>query len=69
MGILTGDANLIDATLSEVLSLPVERRQELDTHGEVDYLLVQYHLSLVCGPGVLCSLCRLWLTLYVESNQ
>jgi len=47
MGILTGDANLVDAALSEVMNLPLDRRQELDTYREVDYLLVHHHLSLV----------------------
>ncbi|KAF5351978.1 hypothetical protein D9756_007386 [Leucocoprinus leucothites] len=46
MGILTGDENLIDAALSEVLNLPLDQRQELDTNREVDYLQVQHHLSL-----------------------
>jgi len=53
MGILTGDANLIDATLSEVRNLPIDRRQELDTYREVEYLLVQHHLSLVSKLDVL----------------
>jgi len=47
MGILTGDANLVDAALSEIRNLPIDRRQELDTYREVDYLLEQHHLSLV----------------------
>ncbi|KAJ3567050.1 hypothetical protein NP233_g6613 [Leucocoprinus birnbaumii] len=46
MGILTGDESLIDAALSEVLGLPLDQRQELDTNREVDYLQVQHHLSL-----------------------
>ncbi|KAF9451265.1 protein prenylyltransferase [Macrolepiota fuliginosa MF-IS2] len=45
MGILTGDENLIDAALSEVINLPLDQRQELDINREVDYLLVQHHLS------------------------
>lgn len=47
MGILTEDENLIDAALSEVLSLSVDQRQELDIHRDVDYLVVQHHLSKV----------------------
>jgi len=53
MGILTGDSNLIDAALSEVRNLPIDRRQELDTYREVDYLLVHHHLSLVSKLDVL----------------
>ncbi|KXN90207.1 Superkiller protein 3 [Leucoagaricus sp. SymC.cos] len=45
MGILTDDESLIDAALSEVLGLPLDQRQELDTNREVDYLLVQHYLS------------------------
>jgi superkiller protein 3 len=48
MGILTEDENLIDAALSEVLGLPVDQRQELDVHRDVDYLVVQHQLSKVC---------------------
>jgi superkiller protein 3 len=47
MGILTGDENLIDAALSEVVVLPIDQRQELDANREVDYLLVQHQLSQV----------------------
>lgn len=52
MGILTGDENLIDAALSEVLGLPIDQRHELDANREVDYLLVQHHLSQVCRPSL-----------------
>ncbi|KIJ18985.1 hypothetical protein PAXINDRAFT_109465 [Paxillus involutus ATCC 200175] len=45
MGILTEDDNLVDAALSEIQSLPIERRQELDPRRDVTYLLVQHHLS------------------------
>ncbi|KAL4074288.1 superkiller protein 3 [Scleroderma citrinum] len=45
MGILTVDDNLVDAALSEVQSLPIERRQELDPGRDVVYLLVQHHLG------------------------
>jgi superkiller protein 3 len=47
MGILTEDDNLVDAALSEIQSLPIERRQELDPRRDVTYLLVQHHLSQV----------------------
>lgn len=45
MGILTADDNLVDAALSEVQSLPIERRQELDPQRDVVYLLMQHHLA------------------------
>jgi superkiller protein 3 len=47
MGILTDDDSLIDAALSEILSLPVERRHQLDPRRDVDYLLIQHHLGQV----------------------
>ncbi|KAI6121364.1 superkiller protein 3 [Pisolithus sp. B1] len=46
MGILTEDDSLVDAALSEIQSLPIERRQELDPCGDVTYLLIQHHLGL-----------------------
>ncbi|KAG8213777.1 superkiller protein 3 [Butyriboletus roseoflavus] len=45
MGILTEDESLVDAALSEIQSLSVERRQELDPRRDVAYLLIQHHLS------------------------
>ncbi|KAF9222633.1 superkiller protein 3 [Gyrodon lividus] len=45
MGILTEDDSLVDAAVSEIQSLPIERRQELDPRRDVTYLLVQHHLS------------------------
>ena len=47
MGILTDDDNLVDAALSEILSLPLERRREFDPRRDVDYLLIQHHLGQV----------------------
>lgn len=47
MGILTEDEGLVDAALSEIQSLSIERRQELDPRRDVTYLLVQHHLSQV----------------------
>jgi superkiller protein 3 len=47
MGILTDDEGLVDAALSELLSLPTEKRQERDPGGEVDYLMSRYYLSQV----------------------
>ncbi|KAH7923951.1 TPR-like protein [Leucogyrophana mollusca] len=45
MGILTEDDGLVDAALSEIQSLPIERRQELDPQRDVTYLLVQHYLG------------------------
>ncbi|KAG9316442.1 superkiller protein 3 [Chiua virens] len=45
MGILTGDESLVDAALSEIQSLSIERRQELDPGRNVTYLLIQHHLG------------------------
>lgn len=45
MGILTEDESLVDAALSEIQSLSIERRQELDPRRDVAYILVQHHLS------------------------
>lgn len=47
MGILTEDDGLVDAALSEILSLPIEQRHELDPRRDVTYLLVQHYLGLV----------------------
>ena len=49
MGILTGDDSLVDAALSEVLSLSLPERLEKDPDGEVDYLLSRHYISQV-GP-------------------
>ncbi|KAL0956081.1 hypothetical protein HGRIS_002250 [Hohenbuehelia grisea] len=46
MGILTSDDSLVDAALSEVLSLPLDRRQARDPRRDVDYILVQHHIGL-----------------------
>ncbi|OSD01253.1 TPR-like protein [Trametes coccinea BRFM310] len=45
MGILTDDDGLVDAALSEVLSLPVDQRHERDPERDVTYLLIQHHLA------------------------
>jgi len=45
MGILTDDDSLVDAALSEILSLPLERRHILDPRRDVNYLLIQHHLG------------------------
>ncbi|RDB24954.1 Superkiller protein 3 [Hypsizygus marmoreus] len=45
MGVVTEDDSLVDAALSEILALPLERRHELDPRRDVDHLLMQYHLG------------------------
>ncbi|KAI0322400.1 TPR-like protein [Amylostereum chailletii] len=45
MGILTEDDNLVDAALSEILSLPLHRRLERDPQRNVSYLLTQQCLE------------------------
>ncbi len=45
MGILTDDDGLVDAALSELLSLPLDQRHERDPERDVAYLLVQHHLG------------------------
>ena len=47
MGILTDDDGLVDAALSELLSLPIDQRYERDPEREVTYLLIQHHLGQV----------------------
>lgn len=60
MGILTDDDNLVDAALSEILSLSIQERQERDPEGEVTYLLIQHHLSQVrCSLLLIVRLCSL----------
>lgn len=49
MGVLTSDEALVDAALTEIISLPIDQRHELDPEREVDYLLKQYHLAQVRG--------------------
>jgi superkiller protein 3 len=45
MGILSADDNLVDAALSELLALPIERRRMLDPENNVPYLLAQHQLA------------------------
>ena len=47
MGILTNDDGLVDAALSEMLSLPLDQRVAMDPHHDVDGLLVKHHLGQV----------------------
>jgi len=45
MGILTNDDGLVDAALSEMLSLPLDQRVAMDPHHDVDGLLMKHHLG------------------------
>jgi len=45
MGILTDDDGLLDAALSEVMALPIDQKNKLDSQRDVDYLLIQHGLS------------------------
>ncbi|KAH9947609.1 TPR-like protein [Amylocystis lapponica] len=45
MGILTDDDSLVDAALSEILSLPIDHRLARDPGRDVTYLLIQHHLA------------------------
>ncbi|KAI0051258.1 TPR-like protein [Auriscalpium vulgare] len=45
MGILTDDDSLVDAALSEILSLPLDKRHARDPQRDVSYLLTQHYLS------------------------
>lgn len=47
MGILSDDDALVDAALSEILALPVERRHQLDPMRDITYLLVHHQLNQV----------------------
>ena len=47
MGILTNDDGLVDAALSEMLSLPLDQRAAMDPHHDVNGLLVRHHLGQV----------------------
>ena len=47
MGTLLADEGLLDAALSEILSMPLNRRHELDPTRDVDSLLLRHHLSQV----------------------
>lgn len=47
MGIITGDGGLVDAALSEMLSLPLDLRAAMDPHHDVNGLLVKHHLGQV----------------------
>ncbi|KAJ7188466.1 TPR-like protein [Mycena filopes] len=45
MGILTDDDGLVDAALADLLTLPLDRRLELDPRRDVNYLLAKHHIG------------------------
>ncbi|KAI0305418.1 TPR-like protein [Multifurca ochricompacta] len=45
MGILTGDDSLIDAALSELISLPIDLRHKRDPRRDSSYILKQHYLG------------------------
>ncbi|KAG6820878.1 hypothetical protein H0H93_010222 [Arthromyces matolae] len=45
LGVLTDDQSLVDAALSELLTLPRERRLQRDPERNVDHMLAHYHLG------------------------
>jgi superkiller protein 3 len=47
MGILTNDDSLIDAALSELISLPLNLRHKRDPQRDFSYILTQHHLGQV----------------------
>jgi superkiller protein 3 len=49
MGVLDSDDSLVDAALSEIQSLTLDKRAELDPGRIVPGLLIQHHLALVCS--------------------
>lgn len=61
MGILTDDAGLVDAALSELLALPLEERQARDPRRDVDYLLMQHELAQGDLPRALTAVQKLVL--------
>jgi superkiller protein 3 len=50
MGIVTSDENLVDAALSEISSLPLHQRHEMDPRRDVVNLVVKHHLGQVGLP-------------------
>ncbi|QRW08082.1 superkiller protein 3 [Ceratobasidium sp. AG-Ba] len=45
IGSLNNDPDLVDAALSEILSMPPDQRQSLDPAHHVDHILVQHYIS------------------------
>lgn len=52
MGILTEDESLIDAAISEIINLPLDKRQHSDPRGDINYLLIQNQLARVSSEFV-----------------
>jgi hypothetical protein len=52
MGILTDDDNLIDAALSELISLPLDLRHRRDPRRDFSYILRQHHLGQVTRTAI-----------------
>ena len=53
MGLLTDDDALLDAALSEILSLPVEERFRRDPQRDIDNLLMNHYSAEVRLEGML----------------
>lgn len=67
MGILTNDDGLVDAALSEMLSLPLDQRVAMDPHHDVDGLLVKHYLGQVSDAhSRLCLVPQ--LTLHLQGD-
>ena len=47
MGLLTDDEALIDAALSEILSLPLEERHSRDPERDIENLLMNHYIAEV----------------------
>jgi superkiller protein 3 len=47
LGIVTEDDALVDAALSEIVSLPYEQRAASDPRRDISYLLIQHALGQV----------------------
>ena len=85
MGVLTDDDGLVDAALTEILALPIEKRHERDPQRDVDYLLTQYHVGQVSdmtgsthitrthhfgfSRAILMTRCLLHKVLFLPSGQ
>ncbi|KAF7428403.1 Superkiller protein 3 [Pleurotus ostreatus] len=55
MGILTEDESLIDAAISEIINLPLDKRQRLDPRGDINYLLIQNQLGQSNTAGAILT--------------
>lgn len=49
---ISSDNSLVDATLSEILSLPLDRRRHLDPQRDVPRIRVLQLLLQVCGMNL-----------------